>query len=163
RAGKNFFGRDLGPGDSAYDPTLYATKIRAAGISFDDYPVDSLARTPYVYLIPAGLDYMTIPNSPTLQTRSWNVVDQLIPVPHLIGPVELSRTDWIASLDTLSGILNEIRRFSSFRAGVTSDDPQLNVTRFIGRSVWNDNWILIIPGQSLHTNPQTGVDEFANA
>lgn len=117
-AGKNFFGQPLSPGDSAYDPTLYATKIRAAGVRFEAYPVDSLARTPYVYLIPAGMDTMTIPNSPTLRTRSWNVVDQAIPVPHPTGPADLGRPDWIASLDTLSGTLNEIRRFSSFRAAV---------------------------------------------
>ncbi|MCC7373410.1 MAG: hypothetical protein IT581_02050 [Verrucomicrobiales bacterium] len=159
-AGKNFFGRDLGPGDSTYDPTLFATKIRAAGIRFEGYPVESLARTPYVYLVPAGMDYMTVPNSPTLQTRAWNVVDQAIPAPYTMGTTDLGRPDWIASLDTLSGNLNEIRRYSSFRAAVLDDDPPLNVTRFIGRSVWNDSWILIIPGQSLHSNASTGVDEF---
>jgi hypothetical protein len=161
-AGQNFFGRSLGPNDSAYDPTLYATKIRAAGIRLDGYPIDKLARTPYLYLVPAGMDYMTIPNSATLETRAWNVIDQAIPVPFLTGPADLARPDWIASLDTLNGNLNEIRRFSSFRAAVTEDDPALNVTRFIGRSVWNDSWVLIIPGQSMHFDPQTGVDEFIN-
>lgn len=162
-AGKNFFGQMLGAGDSAYDPTLYATKIRAAGVRLVGYPVETLARTPYVYLVPAGLDYMTIPNSPTLEKRSWNVMDQAIPVPHATGPVDLSRTGWLASVDSLSGALGEIRRFSSFRAAVLEDDPALNVTRFIGRSVWNDKWLLIVPGQSLHAIPEIGVNEFVES
>jgi len=160
RAGKNFFGQMLAAGDSAYDPTLFATKIRAAGIRFEGYPVDTLARTPYVYLVPAGRDYMTIPNSPRLETRGWTVVDQAIPVPHLTGPAELSQPGWLASLDTLGDRFGEIRRFSSFRAAVLEDDPALNVTRFIGRSVWNDRWLLIIPGQSLRSDAPEALDEF---
>lgn len=159
-AGKNFFGHWLGAQDSAYDPSLYATKIRAAGIRLEGYPYETLARTPYVYLVPAGRDYMTIPNSPNLEPRGWTVVDQAIPAPFITTAAELRRTDWIASLDTLGGNLGEIRRFSSFRAAVTPEDPALNVTRFIGRSVWNDRWILIIPGQSLHFNANAGLDEF---
>ncbi len=158
QAGRNFFNRPLGAGDSAYDPTLYATKIRAAGLRFIDYPVGALARTPYVYLVPAGLDTMIIPDSPVLKTRSWNVVDQAIPAPFNIGASDLGRPNWIASLDSLSGSLTAIRRFSSFRAGVVDDDPDVNVTRFIGRSVWNSDWILIIPGQTLLDQPNTGLD-----
>lgn len=158
QAGFNFFNKPLGAGDSSYDPTLYATKIRAAGVRFDNYPVSALARTPYVYLVPAGIDTLIIPDSPVLKTRSWNVVDQAIPAPFAIGSADLGRPNWIASLDTLSGPMSAIRKFSSFRAGVSPGDPDLNVTRFIGRSVWNSNWILIIPGLALHSNPDTGLE-----
>jgi hypothetical protein len=160
RAGRNFFDKFLAPGDSAYDPSLYATKIRAAGIRFEGYPLEELARTPYVYLVPAGMDTMIIPNSPDLETRSWNVVDQAIPVPHLANSVDLLRPDWLPGIDTLSGNLREIRRFSSFRAAVTEDDPPYNATRFIGRSVWNSKWYLIIPGQTLDAFPDPGLDSF---
>ncbi|MBL9137623.1 MAG: hypothetical protein JNK85_17260 [Verrucomicrobiales bacterium] len=159
-AGKNFFGNDLGPGDSAYDPTLYATKIRAAGIRFENYPIANLARTPYVYLVPAGLDIMTIPHSPTLATRHWKVMDQAIPAPHITSTADLELPGWLATLDSLGGAFGEQRRFSSFRAAVDVSDDDLNVTRFIGRSVWNDRWLLIIPGQSLHTNPDIGIADF---
>jgi len=159
-AGTNFFGKMLGAGHSAFDPSLYATKIRAAGIRFDGYPIESLARTPYVYLVPAGVDRMTVPNSPTLETRSWRVMDQAIPVPHASSAADLNREGWLPSLDSLSGTLGEIRRFSSFRAAVDDADPDLNVTRFIGRSVWNDNWVLIIPGQTLHATSDEGVSQF---
>jgi hypothetical protein len=93
-----------------------------------------------------------------LKTRSWNVVDQAIPAPFNIGASDLGRPNWIASLDSLSASLTAIRRFSSFRAGVVDDDPDVNVTRFIGRSVWNSDWILIIPGQTLLDQPNTGLD-----
>jgi len=159
RAGKNFFGKLLGPGDSAYDPTLYATKIRAAGLRFEGYPATQLARTPYVYLVPAGFDVMTIPDSPALQTRTWNIVDQAIPVPHSTSLVDLGRPDWIPALDSLSGPLGAIRRFSSFRAAVGGAEPSLNVTRFVGRSVWNTDWLLIIPGQTLHADPAAGLNQ----
>ncbi len=166
RAGENFFGNPLGGGDASYDPTLYATKIRAAGIRIDGYPLEDLARTPGVYLIPAGLDYMSIPNSPTLALRAWNVVDQAIPSPYQLGATELGRPDWIAGIDSLSGQAGEARRFSSFRASVSEDpseDNAFNSTRLIGRSVWNDQWILIIPGQSLHADPAEGLDRFVQS
>lgn len=166
RAGENFFGNPLGAGDSSYDPTLYATKIRAAGIRIDGYPLEELARTPGVYLIPAGLDYMSIPNSPTLALRAWNVVDQAIPSPYQLGATELGRPDWVAGLDSLSGQAGEARRFSSFRASVSEDpseDNAFNSTRLIGRSVWNDQWVLIIPGQVLHADPNVGLDRFVES
>jgi hypothetical protein len=161
RAGRNFFGNPLGGGDASYDPTLYATKIRAAGVRMEGYPGAELARTPGVYLIPAGLDYMIIPNSPTLATRAWKVVDQAIPSPYQLGSTELGSANWIAGLDALTGAQGETRRFSSFRASVSpdpKDDNAFNSTRLIGRSVWNDQWILIIPGQVLHADPSEGLD-----
>ena len=65
-------------------------------------------------------------------------------------------------VDSLSGQLGAIRRYSSFRAGVLEDDPPLVATRLIGRSVWNTGWMLIIPGQTLHNDPATGLSEFIN-
>jgi hypothetical protein len=72
----------------------------------------------------------------------------------------LARPDWLATLDSLNGALGEQRRFSSFRAAVNDSDADLNVTRFIGRSVWNTSWLLIIPGQTLHSSAAQGVEEF---
>jgi hypothetical protein len=33
-------------------------------------------------------------------------------------------------------------------------------SRLIGRSVWNTEWVLIIPGQTLLANPNAGLDKF---
>ncbi len=160
RAGKRIFGNPLGPNDSAYDPTLFATKIRGARDSVQRLSRCAARPNTLWYLVPAGFDVMTIPSSPTLQTRTWNIVDQAIPVPYNTSLVDLGRPDWIPIVDSLSGPLGAIRRFSSFRAGVDPEDPDLNVTRFIGRSVWNTGWLLILPGQTLHADSAEGLNEF---
>ena len=79
--GNNLFGWPLGGGDFAYDPTNFATKVRAAGVWFEGYNNAALSVSPRVYLVPAGMDIMTIPNSLELETRTWNIVDQSIPPP----------------------------------------------------------------------------------
>jgi hypothetical protein len=33
-------------------------------------------------------------------------------------------------------------------------------TRLIGRSVWNTEWLLVIPGSTLLSDPQIGIDRF---
>jgi hypothetical protein len=166
QAGRNFFGNPLGGGDSSYDPTLFATKIRAAGVRIEGYPLEDLARTPGVYLVPIGMDYMTIPNSPTLEVRGYNIADQSIPSPYPTALAELSKPDWIAGIDSLAGPQGEVRRHSSFRASVSADpeaDNAFNSTRLIGRSVWNDQWMLVIPGRALHADAEKGLDAFINS
>ena len=47
--------------------------------------------------------------------------------------------------------------------GGTIDDSELTLdSRLIGRSVWNSEWMLIIPGANLHADPKTGVERFAD-
>jgi hypothetical protein len=161
--GKNLFGWPLGPGDSAYDPTLFATKVRSVGVWFDDYAGEGLGTTPRVYLVPAGLDIMLVPTSAELATREWNVVDQRIPVPLPIGSGALRNPDWIPLKDSLNGTLAEIRRYSSFRAyhnaGFSPDEMSFD-SRLVGRSVWNTRWLLIIPGGTFLADQTDGLDTF---
>ena len=69
--------------------------------------------------------------------------------------------------DSLSDTLAAIRRFSSFRAYHDSGtfDPGETVTdsRLIGRSVWNTDWMLIIPGGTLLNDPNQGLNTFINS
>jgi hypothetical protein len=161
--GKNFFGWPLGPGDSAYDPTLYATKVRSVGVWFDGYAGEGLSTTPRVYLVPAGLDIMYVPDSPDFATREWNVVDQKIPVPLPVSQSSLRDPSWIPLRDSLNGTLSEIRRYSSFRAyhnsGFTPDQMSFD-SRLVGRSVWNTRWMLIIPGGTFLADQTDGLDTF---
>ncbi|MCB1128286.1 MAG: hypothetical protein KDM81_17465, partial [Verrucomicrobiae bacterium] len=161
--GENFFGWPLGPGDSAYDPTLFATKIARVGVWFDDYAGEGLGTTPRVYLVPAGLDIMYVPGSADLATREWNVVDQRIPTPLPVGQTALNDPDWIPLHFSLNGTLAEIRRYSSFRAfhnaGFSEDEMTLD-SRLIGRSVWNTRWLLIIPGGTFLADQTEGLDTF---
>src|SRR5438045_3859510 len=47
--GLNFFAWPLGGGDNSYDPTLFATKVRSAGVWFENYTATGLSQTPRVY------------------------------------------------------------------------------------------------------------------
>jgi len=162
--GQNFFGWPLSGGDSTYDPTFFATKIRSVGIWFQNYDGSGLSFTPRVYLVPAGLDVMRSPSGDTLATREWKVVDQKIPAPFPIGDTDLVNPDWIPVNNGLSDTLGDIRRFSRVRAyhdsGVFTADETTSDSRLIGRSVWNTEWLLIIPGETLLNPAGEGLDTF---
>ncbi len=166
-AGRNVFGWPLGGDDHAYDPSNFATKIQAVGVWLENYDHSQLSITPRVYLVPTGVDVMSVPASPTLETRQWNVVDQSIPVPFPVSVNDINQPDWIPINDSLSGSIAEIRRYSSFRAyGDNSpdvDDSQLVYdTRLVGRSVWNSRWVLIIPGRTFSADADSGLTQFIN-
>ncbi len=165
--GFNYFGWPLGGGDSAYDSTLFATKVRSAGIWFSDYNGSGLSLTPRLYLVPAGADIMRSPSGNNLETREWRVVDQKIPVPFPVGFSSLNNAAWIPMNDSLSDTYADVRRFSSFRAfhdsGIFDPSETITDTRLIGRSVWNTDWMLIIPGGTFLFDPNEGLDTFINS
>ena len=165
--GQNFFGWPLSGGDSAYDPSTFATKIRAVGVWFSGYDGSGLAQTPRVYLVPAGLDLLRSPTGNTLATRQWRVVDQALPVPFAIGKSSLNDPRWIPVNDSLGGSFADIRRLASFRAyhdqGYLNPADAVTDSRLIGRSVWNTDWLLIIPGGTLLSDPNQGLDTFINS
>ena len=164
-SGKNFFGKPLSGGDHAYSSSHYATKIFSTGVTFDGYRTDDvladLAAAPRVYFIPAGMDIMRVsrtddPN----ELRSWNVVEQAIPVPFPASDALISKSGYIPLLDALNGHFGDQRKFSDFRAYPdTSDVPTVD-TRLLGRSIWNTQWLLIIPGATLNADPEVGLDRF---
>ncbi|HEX4645816.1 MAG TPA: hypothetical protein VH598_09425, partial [Verrucomicrobiae bacterium] len=88
--GLNFFGWPLSGGDSSYDPTLFATKVRSVGTWFAGYDNSGLSTTPRIYLIPVGADVMRSPSGNTLAAREWQVVDQQLPVPFPLGASTLA-------------------------------------------------------------------------
>ncbi|VGO20758.1 hypothetical protein [Pontiella sulfatireligans] len=170
QSGKNVFGLPLSGADHYYSSSVFANKIHAAGIWFSDYQSDDvlndLPETPRVYLLPVGLDVMSVPTSANPDVvRAWNVVDQRIPIPVPALGSDLDRSDWVPLYDSLSGQYAENRRFSEFRAyhdgGVLVDaDELVSDTRLFGRSVWNTEWMLIIPGANLNSDPEVGLQRF---
>lgn len=166
-AGKNFFNWPLGGGDSAYDSSRFATKVRSAGVWFTGYNGLGLSQTPRVYLVPVGSDVLSSPTPNDFVTRGWRVVDQALPVPFPIGANRLADPAWIPVNDSLGGSFAEIRRFASFRAyhdsGGFNPNEVTSDSRLIGRSVWNTDWVLIIPGQTFLANPNAGLDVFLNS
>lgn len=164
-SGLNYFGWPLGGGDNSYDSSIFATKIRSAGVWFTGYDGKGMSLTPRIYLVPAGQDVLRSPSG-NLDTRSFYVVDQKLPAPFPIGYSDLQNPSWIPWNDSLSDRYGEIRRFSSFRAyhDAGLDPGEMTTdTRLVGRSVWNTDWMLIIPGATLLNNPNTGIDTFINS
>ncbi|MCR5751477.1 MAG: hypothetical protein K6G91_05925 [Kiritimatiellae bacterium] len=151
---KNFFGKDLKAGDHALDSSYYATKIHSAGVKFEGYSTAALSRTPVVYLVPAGVDSMRVPGGSEKGTvLSYNVLDQVIPVPYSVGSAELDDEDWTPTYTgyTAGGdVAAKIRRIPSFRAMIgEEDDADRANRRLIGRSAWNTRWVVIIPAGQL--------------
>ena len=105
--GYNFFGQPLAAGDSTFSSTSFATKIHSVGISLEGYvgmnnyatgsptasgpassAPNSLSATPYVFLIPTGMDVMrTPPLGDTSITRSFDIQDYALPLPFNIGDI----------------------------------------------------------------------------
>jgi hypothetical protein len=164
--GLNFFGWELGPGDSSYDSSQFATRIRSVGTWFADYAGLPLAETPRIYMFPSGADVLRSPSSDNFETREWQIVDQAIPIPFPIAQQELERFDWLPDADTLSGSATDIRRYGRFPAFHFTepfDDSQVIAdSRLVGRSVWNRRWVLIIPGGTFLADPDEGLETFIN-
>lgn len=143
---------DIG-GDSPGDPDL----------GFLD--PDGLKATPYIYLIPAGADTMRSPPlGDTSTVRTWTVQDQAIPLPFNIGNTDFSTNPGFISSESLSEEPFAIRKHQAFRAvpsgTVFSSAPGFTNSRLIGRSAWNSNWKIVIPGDTLLNNPNTGLQIF---
>lgn len=202
--GLNLFGLPLAGGDHNFSPSAFATKIHAVGVALEGYvgmdvptanqsavtyaggssPADpdltfldpnALAATPYVYLIPAGVDSM---RSPPLGdqsvVRTWSVDDVAIPLPFNIGASEFSSFPFWHSGDSLTEPLFAVRKHQAFRpvpdarlfpADIYGSDGRLQPSQFtnrrlIGRSVWNSRWKLVIPGRTLLNDPEEGLDRF---
>lgn len=188
--GMNFFGMPLAAGDHAYTPSNFATKIHSSGIVFKGYvgmdpyaigtpnaggPASSdpnaLSATPYVYLIPAGVDSMLAPPlGDAAEVRSWAVKDQAIPLPFNLGQDNFSSTQFFTPQGTLNEQLWITRKHQAFRAVA---DPtyfystlpgEFTNSRLVGRSVWNSRWKLVVPSYTLlNASGQDGLDRFVRS
>lgn len=162
--GLNFFGRPLGPGDHAFDPSRYATRVRGVGVWLEGYDQLPLSATPRVYLVPVGNDILRAPtnDTDTFPVRDWFVIDQILPVPYPVNTSDLAQEGWTPLVDMLSGSFGQIRKISSFRAypdtGAVDESELVLDSRLISRSVWNSRWLLVIPGGTLLNDPQDGID-----
>jgi hypothetical protein len=161
--GINFFGWPLGGGDSAYDPSHFATKVRSVGTWFSNYPGTTLSQTPRVYLIPVGSDTLRTPSEPG-QTRQFNILDQQLPLPFPIGNADLNNPDWIPTVSTTPN-LSAVQHYSAFRAyqdsgTFTPTQVERTDSRAIGRSVWNTRWLLVIPAGYLSNDRNEGINQF---
>ena len=202
--GYNLFGQQLAAGDHAFSSSSFATKIFGVGTALIGYrgmddpaansgavggaggtsPSDpslwyldplALSATPYVYLIPVGVDSMRSPPLGDASTiRSWSVQDVAIPMPFNLGASDFSSKPLWQSSDSLTETLFTERKHQAFRpVSVTSvfspslytssgslQRSQYTNNRLVGRSVWNSQWKLVIPGNTLLNDPKEGLSRF---
>ncbi|NBV22481.1 MAG: LamG domain-containing protein [Proteobacteria bacterium] len=191
--GQNLFGLTSAAGDVAFHRSSFATKINSVGVAFEGYKgmnipgenytsdpnlsyldPQALMATPYVYLIPVGVDTMRSPPlGDTSQLRTWSVDDVAIPLPFNIGGSGFSGKNFYQSADSLTEPLFTIRKHQAFRpvdsASQFSVNPYLGTglqfsqyanRRLVGRSVWNSQWKLVIPADSLLSDTKEGLSRF---
>ncbi|MGJ8639305.1 MAG: LamG-like jellyroll fold domain-containing protein [Opitutaceae bacterium] len=165
-SGLNVFGESLGGQDHAYSSANFATKLRSVGIWMESYNDAGLSTTPRVYLVPVGTDTLRVADSDEPTVRSWNVLEQRIPAPFVINDANLSDSGYIPSIDSIDGAFSDIRRFGDMRAYHDSGEDAVDIdqmvrdSRLIGRSAANSKWMLIIPGATLHSDPEFGLEKF---
>ncbi|MBX3745560.1 MAG: hypothetical protein KF833_09655 [Verrucomicrobiae bacterium] len=165
-ASRNFFDQPLGPLDSSYDPSEFATRIRSMAVWLSDYDTAGLAARPRVYLVPVGTDRLRASDAYDFTVHDWQVLDQRIPVPYPLTPASLLGAGPQPLLPSADGDFTELRRHSAFRAyqDAAFDLEEFNETsRLVGRSVWNTQWVLIIPGAYLLGDPQDGIDRLVQS
>ena len=175
--GKNFFGKPLAGGDHTFDPSNFTTKIRALGVNLVDYQssnlLTGLSDSPRIYLVPSGSDMMGYaslgpPDASNPDTyRAWNIVDQKLPIPYKASTSTLDRSNYNPIIDNINDRYGDTRRFSAFRAhhsstGEGAEDDMVYDSRLVGRSVWNTEWVLIIPGRSLNYDGNEGITRLIN-
>ena len=131
----------------------------------------ALSANPYLYLIPVGVDTMRSPPlGDSSKLRTWTVDDVAIPLPFNIGGSGFSGKNFYQSADSLTEPLFALRKHQAFRpvdsAGEFSKNPyfgtglqfsQFTNRRLVGRSVWNSQWKLVIPADSLLADPKEGM------
>ena len=98
--------------------------------------------------------------------RSWTVEDQAIPLPFNIGGTDFSQNHDFVSSDSLSEPELTLRKQQAFRAVPDGTNFSGGVgftnSRLIGRSVWNTRWKIVIPGDTLLSDPNKGIQVFTN-
>ncbi len=178
--GKNLFGQPLSGLDHAFSAANFGTKIRSFTAAFPGYDKDAwltapqLSVSPRFYLVPAGLDRQYCSDTAEPTVRTWNVLSQRIPVPENLNAASLADPFYQPSMNGLDGHYAERIRFGDARAFITDDGltgvddmtlspltPDWNSSsRLYGRSVWNTQWVLILPGATLNADPDAGLTRF---
>ncbi|MCQ3920016.1 MAG: hypothetical protein DPW13_03495 [Planctomycetes bacterium] len=162
-SGLNLFGHNSS-GDEILPPDRFAIKIQSFNVGLSQsYASPPLNREVHVYLIPAGADIMRVPTDGSL--RQWAVLDQMMPVPFPISQSDLHAPDWMP-WDTLTGGAASMvhrRRIPTVTACPLTEAACDLSHRLTGRSIWNSQWYLIIPGsQLLGEDPDAGIDLLIN-
>ena len=96
----------------------------------------------------------------------FDVLDQALPMPLTVGDSELADPSYVPMHNMGVDTMAQSRRHGSVRAyhdaGVFNDAETMSNSRLVGRSVWNTQWMLIIPAGTLHSDREEGLQRFIN-
>ena len=163
---ENLFGKSLLGGEATFSSSDYAVKLQGTAVRFAGYgklavsTPNGLSKDPNVYLVPVGRDYMRTPVGTSRQTLAFRVLDEVMPIPYDTNEIAglLKDPNWVSSLyggdDSAT-----IRRHSTMSA---TTGEEATSTRLVGRSVWNDRWLLVIPASSLSSDRVNALKTFIN-
>jgi hypothetical protein len=166
--GKNFFGLQLAAGDHNYSSANFATKIQSFGVWLDNYNDAGLSTSPRAYLVPVGEDTMRTSTATLPSIRKFSIVEHRIPIPFTINQSNLSSPGYIPKMDGIDGAFGDLRRHGDFRMyhdngdAEPDDSETISSNRLVSRSLWNTEWMLIIPGANLHADPNVGLEQLAD-
>ncbi|NLE57221.1 MAG: hypothetical protein GX616_02595, partial [Planctomycetes bacterium] len=171
-AGNNFFGNGPdAPYGGANFPVSLNTKLRNFAIRLQGVDADALGIDPdnayvSVFLMPLGQSVLREnTNAPTVEEnepRAWSVVDQWLPAPPLVSvqnPAVQDRyfSPWVSTANSGGNYLNAIKRFRETEAQIDLGQPIEFKSELAGRSVWNTQWMLVIPGKQWTANADPNV------
>ena len=164
----------IGVAMEGYRGMNYPSKNGTSDPNLSFLDPQALSANPYVYLIPTGVDTMRSPPlGDSSDLRQWKVDDVAVPLPFNIGGSGFSTKNFYQSADSLTEPLFTVRKHQAFRpvdsVNVFSTDiynasglanSQFTNRRLIGRSVWNSQWKLVIPADTLLADPKEGLARF---
>ena len=151
----NHFGFLIGGGDAGFNSSQIDCKLATVRVVFDGYDQKNLARTPRVYLIPAGQDVFRSPPlrgavGSSLEVRRWSLGPGRLPE---TTPGQLAPN--VSAAGRLASVYRE-RRFGPFDAVLgfeQIDEPEQAARatkQYYGRSIYNTRWLLVIPAKLLN-------------
>ena len=131
-------------------------------VILDGYDTQNLSATPRVYVVPVGIDRMIYADSKEREYTGWQVKEKVLPLIFETSRAKVEATNFSPVEDTQQGFVNAIKKFSTLRAYTSDAEAASNgwsgSTRLAGRSVWNDQWLLVIPGKLLLNDADEGLN-----
>jgi hypothetical protein len=156
--GNNFFGNppEVPFGGDRFSISRNAKILRYA-MRFDGVDAFALggSNNVSIFLMPIGDSVIREnTNQPVVEdepARSWSVVDQWLPLPPLVfgtDPVVQNRdyNPWVETAGSGANYLNAVKRFQESTAQIEAGQALAYQVDRAGRSAWNTEWLLVIPG-----------------
>lgn len=153
--GRNLFGMPLESGDETLPANALTTRILGSTIVFEDYSPRELGlvKTPQAFLVPVGRDLTNDPDGAGAK-REWRVVDLKLPRRYVSNGRRVAGY----GINLRPGEIRPFIASTVYSSEVFDRHFSIYDYRLAGRSIENTRWLLIIPGSTLLSDPDEGLD-----